>query len=229
MKPTSNDLETSWGKVIFILGTLATLIAIAAQLMIYYPYFRKGFTYFVMLFMFIIMLLIFAKPLRMKFEKWKEERRLSSLAEQQFPFLEELVDRFKEFIIPNRSDNIPYIVQKFSGVEMLSISEIQVFFSIYEECIKNIGRPWTKFFLSIRYFEWILSIYNKYCVCKPIEKIIKLDAKYNKEKQRYKKDYGRYKRKYLSFIDDYVIFVKKLNSKFSTQQFKEYFQEPEDF
>jgi hypothetical protein len=229
MKPNSDNFELSWGKMISILFTLVALIAIAAELIMYRPYLGKGFTYFIVLFMLIFIFIGFKKPIRMKFDKWREERRLSNLAEQQFPVFKELLERFKEFTAPNRSDNIPYIAEEFSGVRMFSISEINDFLSIYEECMKDIDKPWKKLFLSIKCFEWILSIYNEYCICKPIKAIGELDVEYDQKKEKYRKNYGKYKRKYLSFIDDYVKFAKKMNSEYSIGRFGEYFEEPEDF
>lgn len=236
MKSITDDLDHKWGRVFSVIGVLLTLVVIAGQLIVSFPYSGKGFNYFIVflmiiisLFMFILLFLLFEKPLRIICQKRREEKRLSRLTEQQFPVFEELVDRFKEIIEPNRSDNIPYIVQKFSGVQVLPTSKIHDFFSIYEECMRNFNKSWTKFYLSIKYFEWILSLYNDYCICIPIGSIGKLETKYDEEKKRNKKEYEKYKRKYVFFIDDYIKFAKRMNSEFSTRRFREYFDEPEDF
>ena len=69
-------------------------------------------------------------------------------------------------------------------------------------------------------------MYNKFCVCKPVEEIRKIGR--DKVDEPTKEKYNRSKGEYGRFIGNYMDFGKKLNDVFGERIFRDYFELPKD-
>ncbi len=72
----------------------------------------------------------------------------------------------------------------------------------------------------------MLSLYSKFHICKPVEKIREIGS--NEVPKDMKEDYNKYKRKYERFVGDYTNFGKKVNKEFSEKICKEFVDIPKE-
>lgn len=183
---------------------------------------------------FLILIFGLLKPPFSAFiKKRRETRRVNALAKEHFKDFKNFTDRFGELLDQSRSDTITYALgelinrsQEFRNISFLSPQDLYNLFRYFKERLKRFDRTKEDFTLLVEDFGTILDLYNKLCVCKPVEEIRKLGR--DKVDEPTKEEYTRRKGEYGRFIGNYIDFGKKLNDVFGERIFRDYFELPKD-
>ena len=158
--------------------------------------------------------------------------RHNALARKYFGEFTYFTERFGDLLNQSRNDNIPYVLRDLRGSRefrqtfYLSTNDFFNLFNCYKGRIKRFDRTKEDFLLLVDEFDSILSLYNDYCICKPVSEIREIGR--DKVGERMKDDYKKQKVAYERFIGNYTDFGKKLNNEFGERMFIDYFKTPED-
>lgn len=216
-----------------IIGALAGILIIIVAARASFPVYLY-YTAVIFLLVAIFSLLIYgflAHPIYNFIKKRRETRKHNALARKYFGEFKDFTDRFGEFI---QSDiNIPHILdelcsqEEFRSISLFQTNEIRNLFYLFEERLKRFNGTEEDFSLLVEEFDTILKIYNKYCVCKPVEEVRIIGR--DKVNERIKEEYIRHKTKYERFVDDYIEFGKRINKDFGGKRvFRTHFKTPKE-
>lgn len=213
-----------------IIGALAGILIIIVAAHASFPVYLY-YTAVIFLLLAIFSLLFYgflAHPIYNFIKKRREIRKHNALARKNFDEFKDFTDRFGELVEPNRGDNIPHALrdlnssQEFRNISVLSTQDIHNLFYHFKERLKCFDRTKEDFTLLVKEFDTILNMYNKFCLCKPVEEIRRIGR--DKVNERTKEDYKRHKGVYERFIGNYTDFGKKLNKEFGERIFRDYFE-----
>ena len=162
-----------------IIGALAGILIIIVAAHASFPVYLY-YTAVIFLLVAVFSLLFYgflAHPIYNFVKKRRELRTHNALARKYFDKFKDFTDRFDEFVEPNRCDNIPYALkdlkssQEFRNISFLSTQDIHNLFCHFKERLKRFDRTKEDFVLLVDEFDTILNMYNKFCLCKPVEEI----------------------------------------------------------
>ena len=211
-------------------GLLISIVTARASFHVYLYYLSV-----ICLIVAIFSLLIYgflAHPVYDFIKKRRVIRKHKNLAKKYFDEFKDFTERFGEFIESNRCDNIPYALRdlnssvEFRNISFLSTQDIHNLFYHFKERLKRFDRTKEDFTLLVKEFDTILDMYNKFCLCKPVEEIRRTGR--DNVKEHTKEEYKKYKGVYERFIGAYTDFGKKLNKEFGERIFRKYFEMPKE-
>jgi hypothetical protein len=86
---------------------------------------------------------------------------------------------------------------------------------------------------SVRWFQLVLDMYNRQCVCEPARQVIirveqGLDEGKKLQYERLKREYQKAKLGYVTLLEDYAKFARDLNSAFGESIASDYFERPDE-
>lgn len=230
----SNDKpkDRKIGTTVTIIGSLSVILVTIITTHGNYP--RVMFLYMVSGLLLVIFLLIaftFLVPPMRKFVKTRRiAKKHNALAKRYFGDFKELIDRFAQFIQPRRCDNIPYVLNdlqakrpEFQHISP-SVDKVRDIFVIFEEEAGKRDKNKDSLVFLIRWFEYILNLYNEQLICEPVKRIRgKVRDEISEEiKETYKQNRFVYDR----FMCDYVDLARKMNKTFGERIAREHFETP---
>ena len=217
--------------MVSLIGSLAVLLAAITSL-----YSKSSIIYQnIMIILLIIITVIsicgfFGQPI-IEFQKnINKTRKHNILTKGNIKEFKSFVDRMGELFIYNRVDNIPHVLYELQnhGSEFRDIipriDELRELYNVFKRFVEKSTHNKKSFLLCIKWFESILNIYNNIFVCKPVERAQQINDE--KIPKHIRINYDEQKSRSVRFIEDYSLFAKKLNSEFSENVVREYYQPP---
>lgn len=225
-----------------IFTILASIFIIIGAIVTVYSHLPEWLIWLTFIFITTVILWLLSNSISNFIKKKAEVQKQNILAKKYFDEFKNFTDRFDEFM-GTRYDVIPYLLQKLAnsvttevigGVDKRKYKEIPILpvepfnnLSINLKMrLQRFNGTKDDFFLLITEFDAMLSLYSKFHICKPVEKIREIGS--NEVPKDMKEDYNKYKRKYERFVEDYTNFGKKVNKEFSEKICTEFVDLPKE-
>jgi len=177
---------------------------------------------------------IFGEQIKASFRNIKKTRNETALSKKYFKRFSKFVDKLEELIEPRQCDNIPHtlsVIQSsesvFGDILFLSVDDFRDLFVVLRNVITELPRNRETFLLFLKWFGGLLNVYNRLCVCRPIERIRNIiRQKTGKIPENIKEEYRQNKVAYDKFILEYRDFAKEINKNFGEGVAREWFEMP---
>lgn len=213
------------------LETISKIFTILASISVIISVFVKEAPSW-LLYVGIVLIIIFSLiPIYPKIKSRIDHVKKNRLAKKYFYEFRDLVDRFSNYVNPNRT-NIPYLLKSiinaqskdYEQISLPSTNNILAIFNPFRELVKNFNGKKDDLILLIKMFYGIVDMYNKDYVCYPVTQIK------NKKKEIKEDDRDKYKEQkhtYTLFLEDCKKFGEKINKIFGEDTGR-YFEFPKD-
>jgi len=222
------------GPIATIIGSLSGILITIIATHAYYPpsIFLCMVTGLLLVIFLLIAFIFLVPPIRKFVKKRRIAKKHNALAKRYFGDFEELINRFAQFVEPRHCDNISYVLNdlqtkkpEFQDISP-SVDQVRDIFLIFEKEAAKRDKNKDSLVFLVRWFEYILNLYNKQLICEPVKRIrAKVRAEIPEEiKEAYKQNRFVYDR----FICDYVDLARKMNKTFGERITREYFETPQE-
>lgn len=174
--------------------------------------------------------LVLGEPFIRFFKKMVVSMKDHYVIKKDFKKFSRFADRLEELFESRRTDNIPYALsnlqmncQEFQDITP-SLDDFRDLFVVFRDAVPKLRRNKKYFVVLIRWFESIVSVYNKCLVCKPVERVRRIPI--DKVPAHIRELYTECKAVYDRFIQDYTIFAREVNAEFGEKIARDSFQIP---
>ena len=188
----------------------------------------------VLLFIITVVLIIgfFGNLIKQKRTSYSQKKEQDKFAKHHFEEFKKLVLRYEKFAVPNKInirravDEIKRNHDTFSKIHIPEFTFFEYLYEHYKVHLNQFNGTKVSLVALAKEFENILGMYNKLYIYEPIEEIRDIGS--DKVQRHYKREYKQCREEYIAFLNSYKNFANDANKDFKTNEFRGYFDTPDE-
>lgn len=182
---------------------------------------------------------VFGRPFVLAAREIAKASRHRRLVPGYFDRFEQSVSRLQQLCNRCYSDTVPSVLRDFppllrgSFKDVPELDDLAGFAEALHSMLAELPHTKQNLLLSIKWFDLVLHMYDRQCVCKPVKDIqVRLEQGIDEDKitqcDRLRRKYNDVKLGYVMFREQYAEFARDVNNGFGEAIARVYYERPDD-